>query len=98
MTLEEFTKTAEPSDRLIIKDNAGHELYKGFMGCLQYKDIDRSRRVKKHSLHTEIFHKEKKKRYDYMQPLGEEIKAENISDFPFADLEMLIYTLIDLRD
>ena len=42
MILEEFMKGAVPSDRLIIEDSTG-EIYRGFVACLGYTKIDRSR-------------------------------------------------------
>ena len=60
MILEEFMKGAVPSDRLIVEDSTG-ELYRGFVACLRYTQIDRSREVKRHGLSTDIHRKELKR-------------------------------------
>ncbi len=97
MILEEFMKGAVPSDRLIIEDSTG-ELYRGFVGCLGYTEIDRSRKVKQHGLSTDIHRKEEKKvgaaRYTTQ---GEKVPVESISEFSFSDLAMMIYTKIVLE-
>lgn len=60
MILEEFMRGAVPSDRLIIEDSTG-ELYRGFVACLGYTGIDRSREVKRHGLSIDIHRKEQKR-------------------------------------
>lgn len=97
MILEEFMKKAVPSDRLIIEDNTG-ELYRGFVGCLRYAEIDRSREVKQHGLSADICRREEKivGAAKYMTE-GEEIPVEGISKFSFSDLIMKIYTRIVLE-
>lgn len=55
MTLNDFIKTAVNSDRLLILDSNGKELYRGFIGCLQYRDIDGARKVKQHGISTEVY-------------------------------------------
>lgn len=97
MILKEFMKGAVPSDRLIIADSTG-ELYRGFVGCLAYTKIDGTRKVIRHGLSTEIYRKEEKAAgaAKYMTA-GEEVPAENISEFPFSDLMMKIYTKVVLE-
>lgn len=97
MILEEFMKGAVPSDRIIIADSTG-ELYRGFVGCLTYTQIDRSRKVKRHGLSTDIFRKEIRRAgvANYMTE-GEEVPVESISEFAFSDLMMKIYTKITLE-
>lgn len=55
MTLNDFVKTAINSDRLLVMDSNGKELYRGFIGCLQYKDIDGEREVKQCGISAEIY-------------------------------------------
>ena len=95
--LEEFMKGAVPSDRLIIVDRTG-ELYRGFVACMEYTEIDRNREVKEHGLSTDIFRKELKTvgAARYMTE-GEEVPVESISEFPFSDLMMKIYTKVVLE-
>lgn len=97
MILEEFMKGAVPSDRLIVEDSTG-ELYRGFVACLGYTQIDRSREVKRHGLSTDIFRKELKTvgAARYMTQ-GEEVPVESISEFTFSDLAMKIYTKVVLE-
>lgn len=97
MILEEFMKEAVPSDRLIIEDSTG-ELYRGFVGCLGYTGIDRSREVKQHGLSTDIHRREEKKvgAAKYTTD-GEEVPVEGISEFSFSDLIMKIYTRVVLE-
>ncbi|MCM1232687.1 MAG: hypothetical protein NC489_21385 [Ruminococcus flavefaciens] len=98
MILEEFMKSTVPSDRLIIEDSTG-ELYRGFVGGLQYNTaIDRSREVIRHGLSTDIFRKENRKMgAASYTTAGEEIPVERISEFAFSDLMMKIYTKVTLE-
>lgn len=97
MILEEFMKGAVPSDRLIVEDSTG-ELYRGFVACLGYTQIDRSREVKRHGLSADIHRKELKRvgAAEYMTA-GEEVPVESISEFAFSDLAMEIYTKVVLE-
>ena len=97
MILAEFMKGTVPSDRLIIEDSKG-EIYRGYVACLGYTQIDRSREVKRHGLSTEIFRKKIKTigAASYMTE-GEEVPVESISEFPFSDLIMKIYTKVTLE-
>ena len=97
MILEEFMKGAVPSERLIIEDSTG-ELYRGFVACLGYTEIDRSREVKRHGLSTDICRREEKKvgAAKYTTD-GEKIPVEGISEFSFSDLIIKIYTKVVLE-
>lgn len=97
MILEEFMKGAVPSDRLIVEDSTG-EIYRGFVACLGYTQIDRSREVKRHGLSTEIYRREEKTvgATKYTTD-GEEVPVEGISKFSFSDLIMKIYTRVVLE-
>lgn len=97
MILEEFMKGAVHSDRLIFEDSTG-ELYRGFVACLGYTEIDRSREVKRHGLSTDICRREEKKvgAAKYTTD-GEKIPVEGISEFSFSDLIIKIYTKVVLE-
>ena len=97
MILEEFMKEAVPSDRLIVEDSTG-ELYRGFVACLGYTEIDRSREVKRHGLSMDICRREEKKvgAAKYTTD-GEKVPVEGISEFSFSDLIMKIYTKVVLE-
>lgn len=88
MILEEFMKEAVPSDRLIVEDSTG-ELYRGFVACLGYTEIDRRREVKRHGLSTDICRREEKKvgAAKYTTD-GEKVPVEGIGEFSFSDLIM----------
>ena len=97
MILEEFMRGAVPSDRLIIEDSTG-ELYRGFVACLGYTGIDRSREVKRHGLSIDIHRKSRKGQgRQCTKRRGEKVPVESISEFAFSDLEMMIYTRVVLE-
>ena len=70
----------------------------GFVACLGYTEIDRSREVKRHGLSTDICRREEKKvgAAKYTTD-GEKVPVEGISEFSFSDLIMKIYTRIVLE-
>ena len=96
--LREFLEAHTPSDRLLIIDSAGNEIYRGFVGCIQYGNINGNMEIRQFGLGTDIFKKGKKGRFDFITPLGEEVKVENVSSFSFSDLSMWIYTRVVLED
>lgn len=99
VTLEQLIKRMIPSDRLIIEDENGKELYKGYVGCMEHIDFQTSRRVKRFGLSTNIFRKETSKKGILIHTLlGEEISAEHTSEFSFSDLVMQIFTKVIVED
>ena len=99
MTLGEMLKRAVHSDRLIIREADGREIYRGYAACIQYHgEIDPTREVKQFGLETDIFRRENRGKYlgGQKEPKTA-VAAESISDFQFSDLEMLIYTRIILE-
>lgn len=99
MTLGEMLKRAINSDRLIIQEADGQEIYRGYVACVQYhSEIDVAREVKRFSLATDVFRKENREKYlGSQQKPKTEVAVDSISDFRFSDLEMLIYTRIILE-
>lgn len=98
MTLGEMLKRAVHSDRLIIQEADGREVYRGYAACIQYHgEIDPTREVKQFGLATDIFRRENRGKYLGGQKEPKTAVAESISDFQFSDLEMLIYTRIILE-
>lgn len=92
------------SSRIVIydgEDEKSPELYRGFVACFIYEEdiIDKSRRIAKVGLGTEIFKVENHtfNSFVHTRPLGEEVPVENISNFVFSDLEEIIYTRIFLE-
>lgn len=98
MTLNEFLQVHTPSDRLVVMDNAGNEIYRGFVACMRHENIDGSRKIKRFGVGTEIFRRGKESRFDYATPLGEAVKIENVSAFSFSDLALRVYTKVVLED
>lgn len=98
MNLEEMLKRMIPSDRLIILEEDGTELYRGYVACMQHYNISTDREVKRFGLATDIFRKEKRSQRTNFEPFPEEVVDQaQIGDFQFSDLEMLIYTRIILQ-
>ena len=99
MTLNDFIKTAINSDRLLIQDSNGNELYRGFIGCLQYRDIDGERKVKQHGISTEVYTtKTIKKGVAVWKEQGERVTEENTGLYKYSDLQMLVFTKIVLEE
>lgn len=98
MTLNDFIKTAINSDRLLILDSNGNELYRGFIGCLQYRDIDGEREVKQHGISAEIYTtKTMKKGIAVWKEQGERVPEENTGLYKYSDLQMLVFIKIVLE-
>ncbi|MCX4336875.1 MAG: hypothetical protein OSJ42_07545 [Bacteroidales bacterium] len=98
MTLNDFIKTAVNSDRLLILDSNGNELYRGFIGCLQYRDIDGEREVKQHGISAEIYTtKTTKKGVAVWKEQGERVPEENTGLYKYSDLQMLVFIKIVLE-
>lgn len=98
MTLNDFIKTATNSDRLLIQDSSGKELYRGFVGCLQYRDIDGEREVKQHGISTEVYTtKTMKKGVAVWKEQGERVPEENTGLYKYSDLQMLVFIKIVLE-
>lgn len=102
MTLAQMLEKATPSDRLLVEDASGQELYRGYVACMTYGKVDTARTVKRFGLTTNIFRREKRaeehmKEFRHCGSWKPE-EVENISDFRFSDLEMMIYTRVILED
>lgn len=98
MTLNDFMKTAINSDRLLIQDSSGKELYRGFVGCLQYRDINGERKVKQHGILTEIYTTNTvKKGVAVWKEQGERVSEENTGLYKYSDLQMLVFIKIVLE-
>ena len=98
MKLDDFMKTAINSDRLLIQDSNGKELYRGFIGCLQYRDIDREREVKQCGISAEIYTtKTMKKGVAVWKEQGERVLEENTGLYKYSDLQMLVFIKIILE-
>lgn len=83
------------SDRLIVREEDGEEIYRGYVANFSYCETDRERTVKQFGLATDIFKKnERDKRMRERE--GIVIPADGTTDFRFSDLEFLIYTRIIL--
>lgn len=99
MTLKEFTETAIDSNRLLVQDSRGNELYRGFIGCLQYQDIDEKREVQQHGISTEVYTtKNMKKGLAEWKEQGERVQEENTSLYKYSDLQMMVFIKVILED
>lgn len=98
VTLEQLIRIMIPSDRLIVENNEGKELYRGYVGCMEHIEFPIGCRVKRFGLSTNIFRKEKvRKGAMVYTELKEEVNADHISDFLFSDLAMEIFTRVVLE-
>lgn len=98
MTLDEFMETAIDSDRLLVQDSNGNELYRGFIGCLQYQDIDGGRKVKQHGISTEVYTARTiKKGISAWKELGGRVMEENTGLYKYSDLQMLVFIKVILE-
>jgi hypothetical protein len=98
MTLNDFMKTAVNSDRLLVQDSSGKELYRGFIGCLQYRDVDVEREVKQCSISTEVYTTRIMKRgVAVWKEQGERVPEENTSLYNYSDVQMLVFIKIVLE-
>lgn len=99
MTLGDMLKRAVHSDRLIIQEADGREIYRGYVACIQYHDeIDAGREVKRFGMAVDIFRKENREKcLGVWREPKTEVAAESIGDFQFSDLEMMVYTRIVLE-
>lgn len=102
--LGQFLDVLISSDRIVIydgEDDKSPELYRGFAACIDYDEdnIDKSRRIAKTGLGTDIFRKDRGSSHVYRtrRQDKEEIPVESISDFKFSDLEEIVYTSIFLE-
>lgn len=99
MTLEDFMETATNSDRILIEDNRGNELYRGFVGCLKYQDIEWGRKVKEHYIASEIYTAKTMKRgISVWKEPDESVPKENTSLHKYSDLIEMVFTKIILGD
>lgn len=95
-TLRSIMQTLINSQRMLLLTEDGDELYRGYVANFVYSDVERTQEVKEVSLSTEIFRKEK--RAGIMSKLEKRVDpADNLTDFAFSDLEILIYQKIILK-
>ena len=99
MTLNDFVGTAINSDRILVEDSSGNELYRGFAGCLQYQGIDGGRKVGQHGISTEIYTtKTMKKGIAVWKEQGERVPEGNTGLYRYSDLLMMVFLKIVLED
>jgi len=98
MKLNDFIKTAINSDRLLVLDESGKELYRGFIGCLQYRDVDGEREVKQCGISTEVYTTKTMQRgVAVWKEQGERVQEENTGLYKYSDLQMLVFIKIILE-
>lgn len=94
MTLGEFTEIMPGNNYLIIK-KGNEQIYKGFAGCLKYKDnIDYSAKVIWHTISVEM--EKRQGKWDRSEPEQVEYSPEMISEFKFSDLYVKVYIYAEI--
>lgn len=97
ITLEQIMQTLINSQRMLVLTEDGQELYRGYVANFMYCNVDRAQEVKEVSLVTDIFRKEK--RGERLSQTEKRVDpADNVTDFKFSDLEIMIYQKIILRN
>ena len=93
MTLGEQLERMISSDRIIVQTEEKEELYRGYVANFEHSEVDRDREVGKIGVATDIFRVTDR---DRLLKNREKIdtKEDEISDFKFSDLELMIYIRI----
>lgn len=96
ISLGQVLDTMLNSQRLLVVEEEGKELYKGYVANFTYSTVDRSLQVKEIGLATEVLPKAKKT--DRL-PMKERkpIPSDDLTYFAFADMECVVYQKIVLE-
>ena len=84
------------SERLLIVDESGKELYRGFVGNFGYSALDAAALVKKIQLETNTFRRGNPSD-KIPQKEKQVVPVENLTAYSFSDLEFVIYQRITLE-
>lgn len=101
MTVKEYISSVLNSDRIILLDGKGTEVFRGYAAILKYHNGAAEYmncEIKQHKISTEVFRKEYlkgwlKKEYE----IGEAVPVEDTGILKFADLAMMSYHQIELQ-
>lgn len=95
VTLDQILERMVASERLLILDEVGRELFKGFVGSFKYSKVDSMQEVKEVSIVTRTFRREKIKMIPEKERV--EIQEDELADYSFYDVEFFIYQKITLK-
>lgn len=95
ITLDQILERMIKSERLLIVDEAGRELFKGFVATFEYSKVDRLKEVKEVRLTTRTFRREKTTTIPEKERV--EIQEDDLADYSFYDVEFFIYLKITLK-
>lgn len=96
ISLKDLISIMHPGDRLMIEDQTGRIIYRRQVMYVKTSGISLERKVEMMEPHTVIFTKRIRDRH-LKETEGQVIPADRITDFPFKDLEMLIYAKVKIR-
>ena len=85
------------SERILIVDANGQELYKGYVANFEHNAEDNVKPVKKIGMETKIF-KRGNFRERIPQPQKEPVMAEDLAFYQLSELEFVIYLKIMLEN
>ena len=89
MNLKEMVNTMMPSDRLIVKDTYGEELYRGYAANYDNTQQQALRAV-------DITKRMPEQKLTKRRPQGEPVPEGRVHEYKFKDLDMKIYTKITI--
>ena len=94
--LGDMIQIMHPGDRLMIEDQSGRVIYRRSVMYIKSSGISLDREVERLEPHTVIFTRKIRGKH-LAETEGQVIPADRITDFPFKDLEMLIYAKVKIR-
>lgn len=97
MKAAELIKTMDGSERLIVRDRSGNELFRGFKRAVDFHPETgwRRREIRRTQLHTEIFRRDFEGRYKHRKTL-DPVTGEEAGVIKYRDIEEHIYILIEV--
>ena len=97
MKAAELIKTMDGSERLIVRDRLGNELYRGFKRLVDFHPEMpwMKREIRRTQLHTEIFRRDYEGRYKHKKNMSP-VTGEEAGVIKYRDIEEHIYILIEV--
>jgi len=97
MKAGDIIKTMEKSERLIICDQSGKEMFRGFVAMVEYEKEKEwiTHEVANTKLHTEIYRRSRTGRYGHKKVM-ERKSCEEAANIIYQDMEEHIYILIEV--
>lgn len=94
--LGDVVRIMHPGDRLMIEDLTGRVIFRKQAMYVKFSGISLDRKVDRLEPHTIVFTKKIRDKH-LKETEGKVIPVDQITDFVFRDLEMLIYTKIKIK-